>query len=128
MAAHLPKEQLIAFGQGLLDGEAADQVEQHLEVCPECCETLLDLKADTFVDLVRNARGHLADEVTDHHLGRDSDPAATAFAGKTDEWTQQLPIQLTQHPRYRIVELIGRGGMGNVYRAEHRLMNRPVAI
>ncbi len=40
----------------------------------------------------------------------------------------ELPLELAEHPRYRIVELIGKGGMGNVYRAEHRLMNRPVAI
>jgi serine/threonine protein kinase len=42
--------------------------------------------------------------------------------------SDELPVELTEHPRYRIVELIGRGGMGSVYRAEHRLMNRNVAI
>jgi serine/threonine protein kinase len=31
-------------------------------------------------------------------------------------------------PRYRVIELVGQGGMGSVYRAEHRLMNRTVAI
>ena len=40
----------------------------------------------------------------------------------------ELAKMLREHPRYRIIELVGRGGMGSVYRAEHRLMNRTVAI
>src|SRR5262245_22039145 len=30
--------------------------------------------------------------------------------------------------RYRLIELIGKGGMGAVYRGEHILMKKPVAI
>ncbi|MBW3542308.1 MAG: serine/threonine protein kinase [Planctomycetes bacterium] len=39
-----------------------------------------------------------------------------------------LPAALANHPRYRIQQLIGTGGMGHVYKAEHLLMKRPVAI
>lgn len=39
-----------------------------------------------------------------------------------------LPVELQEHPRYEVVELIGQGGMGAVYRVQHRLMNRPVAL
>jgi anti-sigma factor ChrR (cupin superfamily) len=39
---HPPKDQLIAFGQGKLTSDESSQIEQHLEACPECCETLLD--------------------------------------------------------------------------------------
>ncbi|HUQ71100.1 MAG TPA: protein kinase, partial [Planctomycetaceae bacterium] len=129
---HPPKDQLIAFGQGKLANEESSQVEQHLEVCRECCETLLDLKDDTFVGLVRIAkpqdqRGH--EEQTDGHIADSSEPAATLL-GSADATlqTDELPAELCEHPRYRIVEMIGQGGMGVVYRAEHRLMNRFVAI
>ncbi|MBC8114371.1 MAG: protein kinase [Candidatus Saccharimonas sp.] len=155
---HPQKDQLIAFGQGKLAADESSSVEQHLESCRECCETLLDLKDDTFVGLVRIAKSseadvdrrmgtlsHQAEETgkstqpperlgqipdrTDGDIAHRSEHAATLLvqSGMPIE-TDELPVELREHLRYRIVELIGKGGMGNVYRAEHRLMNRPVAI
>lgn len=39
-----------------------------------------------------------------------------------------LPETLLAHPRYRVFGRCGSGGMGVVYRAEHRLMGRIVAL
>lgn len=147
---HPAKDLLIAFGQGKLAADESSQVEQHLEVCRDCCETLLDLKDDTFVGLVKIANvadaasvGIVARTASDsvgrnsktdagsvgHGARHDSEHAATVLVQSGEPiGPEELPAELVDHPRYRIVELIGRGGMGNVYRAEHRLMNRPVAI
>jgi serine/threonine protein kinase len=35
---------------------------------------------------------------------------------------------LAGHPRYHLLQLLGTGGMGSVYRAQHRLMERSVAL
>ena len=39
-----------------------------------------------------------------------------------------LPPGLQDHQRYRIVRCLARGGMGDVYLAEHRLMGRAVVL
>ncbi len=39
-----------------------------------------------------------------------------------------VPPFLVDHPRYRVVRLLGRGGMGTVYLAEHRDLRRAVAL
>src|SRR5262245_13532333 len=40
----------------------------------------------------------------------------------------EIPEELLDHPRYQIIRLLGAGGMGSVYQAEHRMMGRPVAL
>ena len=39
-----------------------------------------------------------------------------------------MPPELLSHSRYRLLEWLGAGGMGVVFKAEHRLMSRSVAI
>jgi serine/threonine protein kinase len=52
----------------------------------------------------------------------------SGFESPESSLERELAPQLVSHPRYRIVKRLGIGGMGSVYLAEHRLMDRPVAL
>jgi tetratricopeptide (TPR) repeat protein/tRNA A-37 threonylcarbamoyl transferase component Bud32 len=52
-------------------------------------------------------------------VGRPATPAAPP-AG--------VPPELASHPKFRIVRELGKGGMGVIYLAEHRVLDKPVAL
>lgn len=103
--AHPSSEQLTAFQWGKLEGADQEAVSEHLATCDVCCEALRNIPEDT---LVANLR-------------------VTARAEGTEQ-TDALPLELRDHPRYKVGKFLGAGGMGLVYQAEHRLMNRVVAL
>lgn len=111
---HPESDELRAFGLGQLGSAQAEQIAEHLDECSDCCDTILNLQDDTFVELVRDA----------------SQPAETVIpAGNSSgDGLAELPEGLQGHPRYDVIDVIGRGGMGYVYRARHRMMDRMVAL
>ena len=71
-----------------------------------------------------------SDSPTDHEPDSDAEaPTLVRADGSGAEPDPDAPlVGQVIGDRYRVVELIGRGGMGAVYRAEHVHMKKPVAI
>ena len=114
---HPSPTDLHAFGLGQLPPDEATAIERHISECEPCCETIADLSsADTFIELLRNSEQEPNAQTVDHQSGT----ANQSSAG--------VPEPLAQHPRYEIIDLIGKGGMGDVYQARHRKMERTVAL
>ncbi len=118
---HPDREELESFLNGTLGEGPRKRVEEHVSECASCCDVLRALPHDALVKLMQEAD-------TSEDPGETMLMTGPTSAPQSADDASEIPPELVDHPRYRIVNKLGSGGMGVVFQAEHRLMERPVAL
>jgi hypothetical protein len=137
--AHPSLEDLTAFTRGTLADEALAGVEAHVAACPSCQELAAGDCGGPLVELLRRAHVRMArpsEAVTEAGVQSQTPPPLGATevlklgpaAADGPQVVDAVPRELAEHERYHVGRLLGVGGMGSVFEAEHRVMRRPVAV
>lgn len=71
---------------------------------------------------------HIGDRETADENQAVGGESGFSIAGEGSSQLSSVSAELATHPRYEVLQPIGQGGMGSVYKARHRLMDRSVAI
>jgi len=117
------REEYLAFLSGRAADRFADEFAVHLESCGECTSVLNDLlgeeSSDTIAKLVHDTVLPVADEPTFLDLKK----RLLSRAGAAEQ--RAIPPALDE---YELLEPLGQGAMGRVFKARHRRLNRIVAL
>jgi urea transport system substrate-binding protein len=99
------RDHLVMLSAHRLDPALRADVQTHVDGCPQCQTTLESMGPGPTQNWQPPA---------------DEAPAPLSSA--------DVPEELRRHPRYCLTRVLGRGGMGAVFQAQHRLLDRQVVL
>lgn len=115
---HPNREQLRSFVTNRLDQGDMALIRNHLRICTECQEQLQHINSE-------------GDSVSDTFNAMDESSSSSTkplLALDVGASLAELPLVLTNHPRFNIISMLGSGTMGTVYRAVDQVNGQFVAI
>ena len=129
VSTHPTAQALALFGTGKLSATQTATVAAHLETCADCRNAVAGLPPDSFLGKVRAAKpGGTQLPPGPAPVRLAASPSIAGRPAAPSAAPANVPPELVNHPKFRIVRELGRGGMGVIYLAEHRVMEKHVAL
>lgn len=124
-----PPNRLREYLSGKLDSASSSDLAQHLQDCARCEQTAtqMELEPDTLVELLQSdlpVRPPSDPNSAISDSSRPSDSSAVS-SDSHDVMTSEMPRELGQ---YELLSRLGNGGMGAVYLARHKSLDKQVAL
>jgi serine/threonine protein kinase len=134
LASHPTDADLEAYLNNTLLSSKVMALRQHVAKCQRCQCILDEFRAagpdDVSNPTASQQKNSATQEKADQAVQKNNDQDRAALsAGHHSESSQakrtaKIPEELKDHPVYKVLKRIGRGGMGEVFQVEHRLTNR----
>ena len=123
------RKDLVDYLIGQLPEELSGSVIEHVDACATCQVALATISDsdDTLVEWLRDPRTpdpYAKEPQCTEALAR-AESLAPGCARETEKTERSMPSQLGE---YRLLEELGHGSMGTVYRALHTKLDRDVAL
>jgi serine/threonine protein kinase len=119
---HPSDETLSGLAKNLLAPDDTVVVQQHVSRCKRCQSVMDEFRMENSIgNSVATEPSKLTEPVPSPSP---KNVASKQTEPKPDKQTVSIPIELRDHPQYKVLSLIGRGGMGNVFLVEHKLTAR----
>ncbi len=123
---HPDDHTLRSYRSGKLDDASAKSVERHLESCPTCRRRAAEWSADGFPGRHRNEQTRASTSASAHVISSVNGASMrdSVKGSLPAPLSRALPHGLAGHSDYEVIRELGQGGMGVVYLAKNKLMDR----